>query len=341
MATIKDVAARAGVSFTTVSHVVNNTRPVSSEVRAKVEAAIRELNFVPSAVARSLKARTTSTIGVVVPNSTNPYFAEISRGIEGYFERRGYCVILGNSDDEPEKQRKYLRVLIERRIDGLIVASAGDQDTLRDALGRTDVPVVIVDREVPGVQADLVQIDHEEGAYMAARHLLELGHRRIACISGPSQMVVSEARVHGFIRALREASIEVEGCQVIASDYTSSGGYEAAVSLLRNSPPTAIFAANDVMALGALRAAAERGLSVPRDLSVIGFDDIAMSRFFYPALTTVGQSILMLGERAAQTLLERVTRDVEGEARRIIIAPNLIVRESTGAPRTHEIGSAA
>ncbi|CAM2145021.1 HTH-type transcriptional repressor PurR [Pararobbsia alpina] len=333
MATIKDVAARAGVSFTTVSHVVNNTRPVSSEVRAKVEAAIRELNFVPSAVARSLKAKTTSTIGVVVPNNTNPYFAEMSRGIETYCERRGYCVILGNSDDEPEKQRKYLRVMIERRIDGLIVASAGDEDTLAEALGRTDLPVVIVDREVPGVQADLVQIDHEQGAYIAARHLLELGHRRIACISGPARMVVSEARVRGFERALEEHGVEVDGCQLIAGDYTSQGGYEAAVSLLEGRQPTAIFATNDVMALGALRAAAERGLSVPRDLSVIGFDDIQLSRYFYPALTTVGQSIVMLGERAAQTLIERVTKDIDGEARRLIIAPELKVRESTAPPR--------
>ncbi|RKP44228.1 LacI family DNA-binding transcriptional regulator [Pararobbsia silviterrae] len=332
MATIKDVAARAGVSFTTVSHVVNNTRPVSSEVRTKVEAAIRELNFVPSAVARSLKARTTSTIGVVVPNNTNPYFAEMSRGIENYCERRGYCVILGNSDDEPEKQRKYLRVMLERRIDGLIVASAGDENTLADALGRASLPVVIVDREVPGVEADLVQIDHEQGAYMAAHHLIELGHRRIACISGPAQMVVSEARFRGFRRALEEQGLAVDAHQVIASDYTSHGGYEAAVALLGGGRPSAIFATNDMMALGVLRAAAERGLSVPRDLSVIGFDDIELSRYFYPALTTVGQSIVMLGERAAQTLIERVTKSVEADPQRLIIAPELKIRESTGAP---------
>ena len=333
MATIKDVAARAGVSFTTVSHVVNNTRPVSSEVRVKVEAAIRELNFVPSAVARSLKARTTLTIGVVVPNITNPYFAELSRGIETYCERRGYSVILGNSDDEPEKQRKYLRVMIERRIDGLIVASAGDENTLAEALGNTSLPLVIADREVPGVQADLVEIDHEQGAYLAARHLLELGHRKIACISGPANMVVSEARVRGYRHALEEAGIETDACQVVASDYTSSGGYGAAVSLLDGHRPSAIFATNDMMALGVLRAASERGIHVPRDLSVIGFDDIELSRYFYPALTTVGQSIVMLGERAAQTLLERVTKAFEGDARRLIIAPELKLRESTAPPR--------
>jgi LacI family transcriptional regulator len=332
MATIKDVAARAGVSFTTVSHVVNNTRPVSSDVRVKVEAAIKELNFVPSAVARSLKARTTSTIGVLVPNSTNPYFAEMSRGIEDYCERHGYCVILGNSDDNAEKQRKYLRVLVERRIDGLIIASAGDEATLAEALRLIDLPVVIVDREVSGVEADLVQIDHGVGAYMAVRHLLDLGHRRIACISGLEGMAVGQARVAGFRRALLEAGVSPDDCPIVQSDYTSPGGYHAAVGLLEGYRPTAIFATNDMMGLGVLRAAAERGIAVPRELSVVGFDDIELCRFFYPALTTVGQSIVMLGERAAQTLIERVTKRYGGVARRLVISPEMTLRESTGAP---------
>jgi LacI family transcriptional regulator len=333
MATIKDVAARAGVSFTTVSHVVNNTRPVSSDVRVKVEAAIRDLNFVPSAVARSLKARTTSTIGVLVPNSTNPYFAELSRGIEDYCERHGYCVILGNSDDNAAKQRKYMRVLIERRIDGLIVASAGDEATLAEALLHIGLPVVIVDREVIGVEADLVTIDHREGAYMAVRHLLDLGHRRIACISGLAEMAVGAARVDGFRRALREKNVPIEDCPIVESDYTSTGGYRAAVRLLEEGRrPSAIFATNDMMGLGVLRAAAERGISVPRELSVVGFDDIELCRFFYPALTTVGQSIVMLGERAAETLIERVGKQYEGPPRRLIIAPKMTLRESTGGP---------
>lgn len=152
MATIKDVAAIAGVSFTTVSHVVNNSRPVSADVRAKVERAIRELNYVPSAVARSLKARSTATIGLVVPNSTNPYFAELARGIEDQCALSGYCVFLCNSDDDPEKQRNYLRVLQEKRIDGLIIASAGDDAVLAQTLADTREPLVVVDRNIEGLR---------------------------------------------------------------------------------------------------------------------------------------------------------------------------------------------
>ena len=185
MATIKDVAALAGISYTTVSHVVNKTRPVSEEVRVKVEAAIKSLDYVPSAVARSLKAKTTATIGLLVPNSLNPYFAELARGIEDYCERNGYCVILCNSDDNPDKQRSYLRVLLEKRIDGLIVASAGGDAGLAEGLAGVRTPMVIVDRGLQGVNADLVRIDHEYGAYLATRHLLELGHRDIAMIGGP------------------------------------------------------------------------------------------------------------------------------------------------------------
>lgn len=172
MATIKDVAALAGISYTTVSHVLNKTRPVSEHVRLKVEAAIAELDYVPSAVARSLKARSTATIGLLVPNSVNPYFAELARGIEDGCERNGYCVILCNSDDNPQKQRSYLRVLLEKRIDGLIVASVGQDSDLLESLACVRTPMVIVDRALDGIDADTVRIDHEQGGYLATRHLL-------------------------------------------------------------------------------------------------------------------------------------------------------------------------
>lgn len=220
MATIKDVAAMAGVSFTTVSHVVNNSRPVSADVRAKVEVAIRELNYVPSAVARSLKARATATIGLVVPNSTNPYFAELSRGIEDQCAANGYCVFFCNSDDEPVKQRNYLRVLQEKRIDGLIVASAGEDAVLAQTLADIHAPLVVVDRNIEGLPADLVQIDHERGAYLATRHLLELGHAKIGCITGPVETAVSAMRVHGFIRAMAERGIDIVSGAIAESDFS-------------------------------------------------------------------------------------------------------------------------
>ncbi|MDU9038186.1 LacI family DNA-binding transcriptional regulator [Pseudomonas corrugata] len=328
MATIKDVAALAGISYTTVSHVVNKTRPVSEEVRLKVEAAIKRLDYVPSAVARSLKAKTTATIGLLVPNSLNPYFAELARGIEDYCERNGYCVILCNSDDNPDKQRSYLRVLLEKRIDGLIVASAGGDVGLAQGLAGVRTPMVIVDRGLDGVDADLVRIDHEYGAYLATRHLLELGHRDIAFIGGPADTSVAQMRLAGYCRALKEAGIELPVERMLESDFTSTGGYRAAAELLEHQPPSAIFAANDMIGIGVLRAAAERNVRVPSELSVIGFDDIQMSRYVYPALTTVGQSILQLGEMAAEVLLRRIaTPGLVTDQR--IVTPSIVLREST------------
>ncbi|MGG1943528.1 LacI family DNA-binding transcriptional regulator [Trinickia sp. NRRL B-1857] len=329
MATIKDVAAMAGVSFTTVSHVVNNTRPVSADVRTKVERAIAQLNYVPSAVARSLKARATATIGLVVPNSTNPYFAELARGIEDGCARQGYCMFFCNSDDDPAKQRNYLRILQEKRIDGLIIASAGDDAVLASSLTDTREPLVVVDRNIEGLAADLVQIDHERGAYLATRHLLELGHVRIGCITGPVATAVSAMRVHGFIRAMTERGIDIEPSAIVESDFSGEGGQLAAGQLFDTVRPTAIFACNDMMGIGALRVAAERGIRVPQHCSIIGFDDIELSSYTYPALSTVGQSVRTLGEAAAQMLIERITGVVSGPTRRRVITPRLVLREST------------
>ena len=332
MATIKDVAALAGISYTTVSHVLNKSRPVSEAARVKVEAAIAQLDYVPSAVARSLKAKATATIGLVLPNNINPYFAELARGIEDLCERNGYCVILCNSDDDPIKQRNYLRMLQEKRIDGLILAAVDDAAPGSEGYW-PNAPLVVVDREMRGLQADLVCIDHAQGAYLATRHLLELGHRRIACINGPQSASVARSRQAGFERAMTEAGLTVPAHWKIASDFTADGGYRAGAALLEEDRPTAVFAGNDMLGMGLLRAAAERKLRVPAELSVIGFDDIQMCRYVYPALTTVGQSILHLGELAAGQLLERVQGKATGAPRRHVIAPHIISRESTAPPK--------
>ncbi|QHF03818.1 MULTISPECIES: LacI family DNA-binding transcriptional regulator [Pseudomonas syringae group] len=334
MATIKDVAALAGISYTTVSHVLNKTRPVSEPVRLKVEAAIAQLDYVPSAVARSLKAKSTSTIGLLIPNGMNPYFAELARGIEDYCERNGFCVILCNSDDNPDKQRSYLRVLLEKRVDGLIVSSVGGDTSIQGGLTEVRTPLVIVDRELAGIEADMVRIDHEQGAYLATRHLLDLGHRRVACIGGPQNSLVAEMRLAGYRRAMQQAAAEIVSGWAVHSEFTSSAGYDAAGQLLAEHRPTAIFAGNDVIAIGVLRAAAERGISVPRDLSVIGFDDIEMSRYVYPALTTVGQSIMQLGETAAEMLLCRIAAPKASPVEKRLVTPVVMVRESTAAPNS-------
>ena len=332
MPTIKDVAALAGVSYTTVSHVINRSRPVSEKVRGDVEDAIRRLNYVPSAVARSLKHQTTSTIGLLVSNSTNPFFAELARGIEDACYRSGYCVILCNSDDDPERQKAYLRVLLEKRIDGLIICSAGDDMGLAEHVRDAGVPIIVVDRAIKGVTADLVQIDHFKGAYLATRHLLELRHKCIGCIAGPPSAIVSADRLEGYRKALAEAGAPFRSEWVIEGDFKAESGYKAARKLLKRPEITAVFASNDLMGIGLLRFATEHGIRVPSQLSVIGFDGIGLTKYFYPSLTTVGQSIRKQGEIAANTLIERMHKGGEGRVRRILINPELWIRESTGAP---------
>jgi LacI family transcriptional regulator len=172
MATIKDVAALAGVSYTTVSHVINNSRPVSDHARSEVADAIRKLSYVPSAIARSLKHRATATIGLLISNNTNPFFSELARGIEDACYQNGYSVILCNSDDDPKREQTYLRVLLERRIDGLIISSTGEDRNLAKQLSNIGIPFVVVDRPIPGLKANLVQIDHLNGGYLATKHLL-------------------------------------------------------------------------------------------------------------------------------------------------------------------------
>ncbi|WP_374315228.1 LacI family DNA-binding transcriptional regulator [Aquabacterium sp.] len=333
MSTIKDVAARAGVSFTTVSHVLNGTRRVSDEARARVERAVAEMGYAPSAVARALKTSETFIFGVLVPNITNPFFAELTRGIEDRCRQTDYSVFLCNSDDEPDTQSRYLQTLLERRVDGLLLAAAaGEADVLVKRLATTRVPTVVVERRIPGLATDLVRVDHDAGARLAVAHLVSLGHQAIACLSGPSRFEVARERTAGWVAGLREAGLDIKPEWMLEGDYSSSAGYDMTRSLLEKGEVTAILAGNDLMAFGALRAAAEMGVSVPQQLSVLGFDGIDMGQYVYPALTSVGYPIRELGETAASVLLERLANPA-GETREVVLPPQLVMRASTGPVR--------
>ncbi len=333
MITIRDVARHAQVSVTTVSHVVNATRFVSETARERVQRAIEELRYVPSALARSLKSNRTHTVGTMIPNSSNPYFAEILRGIEDTCYEAGFNVILCNSDDQPLKQSTYVRLLSEKQVDGLIVMSSGGDVELLDTLRAANMPQVLVDREIDDLAADLVEVNHEAGGYLATQHLLRLGHRRIACIAGPQSLSSALQRVQGYRRALREAGVKADRQLLRNGDFTSAGGYAAMASLLETSPrewPSAVFASNDLMAIGAVCAAAAHGLRLPQGLSVIGFDDIALAAYSNPPLTTIVQPKHQTGALAARLLLQRIAEP--GRAlQREILQPTLVVRQSTGA----------
>ena len=335
MATIKDVARHADVSVTTVSHVVNGTRRVSPEGRERVEKAIRALGYVPSAIARSLKSNNTRTLGMLIPNSSNPYFAEIVHSVEDRCFGAGYNLILCNTNDEAHRQGTYLQVLAERRIDGLIVVSTGHDATLPTQLAGLSIPTVLVDREIEIAEqpCDLVETAHMQGGQLATQHLLALGHRRIACISGPEGLVPSEQRIAGWRAALATAADARGHAPLLCNGhFTSQGGYDAMHALLRaETPPTAVFVCNDLMAMGALCAAHERGLRVPEALSIVGFDDIELAAFTSPPLTTVAQPKQRIGALAVDMLLERIDGKRQ-DARKVMLQPELRVRASTAPP---------
>jgi len=326
---MRDVAERAGVSVSTVSHVINGTRPVSDELRQRVLAAMDEMGYQPNRLARSLRRGETHTIGMVVPDSANPFFAEVARGIEDTSFEHGYSLILCNSDGDLEKELFYTNVLTEKQVDGILFVAAGVSTEHICALQERRIPVVVVDREIPDVSVDEVLTDNARGGWLATRHLLELGHRRFGCITGPSNLTPSAERVTGYRQALEEGGVPVDEVLIVKGDFQYESGYRAARQLLAmDDPPTAIFACNDLMAVGAISAAVELGRKVPSDLSVVGFDDVPLASFTNPPLTTVVQLKYEMGVIATAMLLERMC-DCDMPPCRRMLDTTLVIRQST------------
>lgn len=332
-ASIRDVAARAGVSVTTVSHTLNATRFVSAAAQAKVHEAAHALGYVPSEIARGLKHNTTRTLGMLVPNNSNPYFAEIIRGVEHRCYGAGYSLLLCNSNDDAQRQIDHLRVLAERRVDGLVLVASGDDEEIVACCKDLRLPLVLVDREIDSIAADLIEVDHAAGGELATAHLLALGHARVACIVGPADLRPSQQREAGWRRALARAGVTPHADEIVRGDFGPQSGAVAMQQLLRSAqPPTAVFVCNDMMAIGALHAAHEAGVDVPRQLSIVGFDDIELAAYTSPPLTTVAQPKEAIGTGAAELLLERL-RDGRTAPRRAILQPELHVRASTAPPQ--------
>ncbi len=334
MATIREVAQKAGVSYATVSHVINNTRFVSEGTRSRVLAAMSELEYRPNAVARSLRKGRTNTIGLILPDSSNPYFAEIVCAIEEEAFDRGYSIILCNMELDPAKENLYVDVLLKKQVDGIIFVATGDQLPLLELLRNLHIPTVMIDRRLPGLDVDTIITDNQLGGYFATRHLLDLGHRRIACITGPSSSITPSAdRMPGYRQALEEMGIPFHEELVCLGDFHARTGMEITEQLLKlPSPPTAIFACNDLMALGALRAVNKAGLRVPEDLSIVGFDNIDLTNYTNPPLTTISQEQSHLGVMATKTLVDRIT-DKSLPYLKSVVPTRLIVRESSAPVR--------
>lgn len=328
MATIYDVAQAAGVSISTVSHVLNGTRFVREETTLKVMQAVERLNYHPSSLARALVRQETRTLALIVPDNVNPFFAELARGIETYGFDAGYNVILCNSDRSTAKEVAYLDMLIAKRVDGVIYMTAETAAERLLPLQQQQIPVVTFDRDYDAV--DAIMLDNQQGGFDATLHLIELGHRRIGSIAGPVAPSRSYDRVRGYQAALRKAGLPVDPALIVAGDWTYQSGLCAAQQLMAlPAPPTAIFACNDTMAIGALAALQALKVAVPTAVSVVGFDNITLSAFAQPPLTTVATPILELGQRLCQLLLDRINGQLPAAVQHFTVTGTLIIRQST------------
>jgi LacI family transcriptional regulator len=329
-----DIARRAGVSTATVSRVINGTVAVDPATEERVREAIRELHYRPNLLARSFRRRVTHTIGLLVPDNSNPFFAELARAIEDIGFDEQYNVILCNSDLSEAKQAHYIDVLLDKRVDGIILTSSGliSGDTAVDTAARireAQVPFVVIDRDLGEYPVDQILVDNHQGGALAARHLLGLGHERVACVVGPSDLTPSAGRIAGFRGAFAEAGLDLPDARVVQGDGRHGGGALAARTLLeRGVAFTAVFAFNDVMAAGVIGELQRAGLGVPDDVSVIGFDDIPIASAMYPSVTTIAQPIAEMARHGVELLLRRI-RGPDAPFARLVLPTRLIPREST------------
>lgn len=331
MATIKDIAQLAGVSLATVSRVINQTGNVSPALREQVLAAMETLNYQPNAPARSLRRRETRLIGLLIPQLNHPFFGTLAYAIERFLFAEGFRILVCSAEEDADREVEYTQLLTRQRVDGAIVAPTGLALDWAKYFVHANIPIVLIDRNLPDIAASRVMVDNWQGGYQGAMHLVELGHRRVGLISVSRHSQAIRERLQGAMQALHEHNVAYEVYEPSVETLQQYDlGFQAALKLLSQQPrPSAIFALTDVAAIGVMHAAVSQGLAVPSQLSVIGFDGIELGAYLIPALTTVAQPIEQLGYKAAEVLLRRVGR-VQAEHEHIVLPTQLIVRASTG-----------
>ncbi len=326
---------RANVSAMTVSRVLNNSGYVAPATRQRVEQVINELGYVRNALASGLLRGRTRTIALIVSDITNPFFTTVVRGVEDLAQRNGYTVIVGNSDESLEKERDYVATLIGKQIDGLLLSPTGNGSrSMLDALSRRGMPFVLIDRYIESLNVDTVIGDNIAGAQMLTRHLILLGHRRIALVNGRRESSANRDRQRGYHEALVEHGIGIQPDLITESAYRRDEAYRVVQRLLALPPdqrPTAIIACNNMLVIGVIEALRAAGLTVPQDMAVVCFDDIELASAIDPFLTVVAQPVRSFGTIAAQFLFERLDGDAGQQARKVVLTPELIVRRSCGA----------
>ncbi|MDK2886854.1 MAG: LacI family transcriptional regulator [Thermosipho sp. (in: thermotogales)] len=320
---IKEVAKKAGVSISTVSRVLNNSAPVSESLRKKVETAVKELGYLPSNIAKSLRKGKTKTIGFILPDITNPFFANIVRGAEDYLRRKGYALILCNSDQDKEQEIQLLETLISKHIDGLLFTGTGSFNSLLVEKIKKGLKVVFLDRIIEGINSSYVVIDNMKGMNLLLDFLVKSGHRNFVFINGNKETFSAKIRYEAFIEKMKKENLKYK-------HYFTNFSYEAGYKFARKMKimPDVIVCGNDLIAYGVIDAIEEMGYKVPDDVSVTGFDDIPFSKHFKPPLTTVRQPMYKMGEKAAELLL-KIIEENKFLNKGMVLEPELIIRNST------------
>ena len=329
--TIRDVAKTAQVAPTTVSRVLNNKGYISDETRQRVEEAIATLNYIPNSLSQSLRYQKTDTIALVVSDITNPFWTTVTRGVEDVCQEHDLHVILCNTDEKQAKLSNYVNMLLKRQTDGFLLVPTGkESDVIVNTILQKQVPLVVLDRVIDGIDVDTVRSASEEGAYLLTRHLLELGHQHIALLTGSVAIYTSVERVTGYQRALQEAGLPVDERLILYGNFTQQGGYDMTHTMLTLDPPhpTALVAANNFIAMGMLRALSEARVRVPEEMSITSIDDIPFNIDPDPFLTVVAQQPYEMGCKAAELLIEQI-KEKPRKTTEIILPVQFVVRRST------------
>lgn len=329
--TLKDIAAKTGVSVSTVSRVLHDNSPknkISEETKVKVKQVAKDLGYRVNALARGLRQQKTSEVGIVVPDISNPFFSEVIKSLAGELRKKGYNFIVYDSDEDITIERSAIKSLLEKRVDGMIIASVGQDFSHIHKIRDTKIPIVMVDRCSDELDVDSVSVDNVKGSLLAMNYLIKEGHRRIAFIQGLPGTYANETRLLGYKQALHDAGISIDEHLIVGDDFRSFNGYLKTKSLLKLSdPPTAIFTAGDLIALGALEACRENHVIIPDDISLITFDDPVFASYLSPALSAVEQPISKIAEMAVGMLYSRMKNPYD-ETRKVLLEPKFNVRGS-------------
>ncbi|WP_336771369.1 LacI family DNA-binding transcriptional regulator [Paenibacillus sp. MMO-58] len=328
-ATIYDVAKEAGVSIATVSNAINGKGNVSKKRREQIFKIMEQMNYQPNVNASALMGKKTYTLGLLIPDISNPFFSEIARAIEDQAHQLGYSVIMCSTDNKDERVERYIALLEQKNVDGILIGTGVDNLDILTNLQARKIPIVMISREASALEVDTVVADDYVGGLMAAQHLIEMGHTRIAILSEQLKVSSARERIRGFKQGLQDRQISFDDRNLVICDYMVEEGRRGAGELLgRGDRPTAIFCCNDVLAIGAMQEARSLGIKVPEELSIVGFDDTILAAVVDPPLTTVAQPIASMAKQAFQLMISNLD-EAEPVKKRIVLRPEINIRQST------------